>query len=40
MGPSNLGLLTGYKICPGLVFSSAVLGAVEKKKFTSFLFVL
>ena len=32
MGPLTLGLLTGYKMCPGLVFSSAVLRAVEKKE--------
>jgi hypothetical protein len=32
MGPLTLGLLTGYKTCPGLFFSSAVLGALEKKK--------
>jgi hypothetical protein len=34
----SLGLLTGYKIRPGLVFSSAVLGAAEKKLPVFYLF--
>jgi hypothetical protein len=36
MGPLTLGLLTEYKICPGLAFSSAVLGVVEKKSYKFF----